>query len=141
MAFQDTLSAAELQVLGDNTLVVGSAMLGDDFGMVVTATVTRDGEKEEIEAAGGNLRAVVMKKLKFELEMECIFDSTVTPPGIFDAITLPFAGVEGRVMKASIKWERGKERMLSISATSWDALEGAAAYTLNTATGTFTAIA
>lgn len=140
MAFDDTFAATELAVLGDNTTPMGTAMLGNDFGMVVTANVTRDADKEEIEGAGGNLRAVVLKKIRFELELETIFDSGVEPPGLMEQITLPFAGVTGRVMKASIKWERGKERMLSITASSWDALEDAVAYKLDTVTGVFTSM-
>jgi hypothetical protein len=127
-------------VLGDNTLVIGTAMLGDDFGSINNASCKRTADKEELEAASGNLRAVILKKPRFELTMEVLFDSSVTPPGLLDQITLPFAGVTGRVLDAEIKWEKGKERLLSITATHWDAIGTGVAYKLNTTTGVFTSM-
>jgi len=121
MAFE-TSFGNNLGVLGDDALVMGTAVLGTAFGQVVTASVKRESEREEIENAGGNLRAVVLKKIRFTVTVECIFDTSVTPPGLLDQFDLPFAGVTGRVLSAEIKWERGKERMLSIEATHWDAL-------------------
>lgn len=140
MAFDSSFDD-KLGVLGDNTLVIGTLMLGTDFGQIKTAKVTRDADKEEIEAAGGNLRAVVLKKIRFELDMEVIFDTSVDPPGLLDSVTLPFAGVTGRVLgPIEIKWEEGKERILTFKATSWDALEDAVAYSYNPSTGVFTSL-
>jgi hypothetical protein len=140
MPFATTYGTDQLH-LGDNTMLVGTAMLGNAFGQIESATVSREAEVQEIEAAGGNLRAVVLKNIRFELDMEVIFDASVTAPGLFDLITLPFAGVQGRVMPgASVKWSKGKERLLSFKATSWDALSGAVAYSYNPVSGLFTAL-
>jgi hypothetical protein len=140
MAFATQLDPDELLVLGDNTMVIGTAALGDDFGEIVSCSIDRDGTFEEIEATSGNLRAVLVKNARFDVQMDCLFDNTVTPPGLMDSIDLPFEGITGRVKKATIKWERGKERMLTITATSWDALEGATLYTLASSSGAYTAV-
>jgi hypothetical protein len=131
---------SDLLVLGDDTLIMGTCMLGNAFGQIEDAEVSRQADKEEIENCGGNLRAVIWKKLRFEMTLNSIFDASVAPPGIGDAITIPFAGVGGTVQEASIKWAKGKERMLSIKATYWDALADAVMYTYNTSTGIFTAL-
>ena len=139
MALGDTFGT-DLLVLGDNSLVLSTVMLGDDFGQVISATVTRDADREDIMAANGNLRAVVLKNIRFEMQMECRFDSTVTPPSLMEAITLPLAGVEGRIMKVEVKWNEGTERTLALTVSAWDALTDAVAYSLDTATGTMTSL-
>lgn len=137
MSFSTTFGSDTL-VIGDNTLVMGTCMLGNAFGKIKSAEVTRTADKEEIENCGGNLRAVVLKKLRFEMSLETVFDTSVTAPGVGDAITLPLAGVTGTVLQAKVKWEEGKERGLSITATYWDALANAPVYRYNTSTAGFT---
>jgi hypothetical protein len=128
----------ELLLLGDNSLVMGTAMLGTEFGSIDSASVKRTADKEEIDAAGGNVRAVVLKKLRLELVIEAIFDTSVEAPGILDTISFPFEGLVGHVLEAEIKWERGKERLLTINATVWDALGEAPAYSYDPVTGVYT---
>lgn len=115
-------------------------MLGDDFGQVESASVKRTADKQEIENCLGNLKSFLLTKPRFELTLDCIFDSSVTAPGLLDIITLPLVAVAGRVMDVTVKWEKGKERMLSIEVTSWDALVAATAYTLDPTTGAYTSI-
>lgn len=140
MAFESSFDN-KLAVLGDNTLVIGTAMLGTAFGQIKRCTLTREAEKEEVMANGGNLRAVILKGIRFEMEMEVIFDTGVDAPGLMDIITLPFAGVDARCMPGcAIAWEEGKERLLTIKATAWDALADAVAYSYNPTNGTFTSL-
>lgn len=115
-------------------------MLGDDFGQVESASVKRTADKVEIENCAGNLKSFLLTKIRFEMTLEAIFDSTVTAPGLMDQIALPLVGVVGRVLDATVKWEKGKERMLSIEITHWDSLAEATAYSLDPATGTYTSI-
>ncbi|NBW10992.1 MAG: hypothetical protein EBR82_23475 [Caulobacteraceae bacterium] len=107
-------------------------MLGDNFGQVESATVKRTADKESIENCAGNLKAFLLKNPRFEVNLETIYDSSVTAPELMDSITVPLVGVIARVLDVTVKWAKGKERMLSIEATSWDALASATAYTLTT---------
>lgn len=126
---------------GDNILVlgaevvIGTAMLGSDFGTVKSCSVKRNADKEELENAAGNLRAVVLKKPGFEMTLEVAFDASVTAPALGAAISLPLVGVVGRVMPGvEVKWEQGKERGLSIPVSSWDSLEDASLFQVDPVT-------
>jgi hypothetical protein len=135
----NTTFGDDVLLLGDQ-VVWGTCMLGDDFGQVDSSSVKRTADKVEIENCIGNLKSLLLTKPRFELTLDCIFDTTVTAPGLMEEIALPLVGVTGRVMDVTVKWEKGKERMLSIEVTHWDALATATAYKLDPATGTYTSL-
>lgn len=128
----------KILLLGEQ-VVWGTCMLGSDFGTVVSASVKRTADKVEVENCIGNLKSLLLTKPRFELSLSCIFASSVTAPGLLEEIALPLVGVTGRVMDVTVKWERGKERMLDIEVSHWDALEEAVAYSLGT-NGTYTSL-
>lgn len=114
---------------GDNILllgaetIIGTAMLGTEFGTVKNASVKRNAAREELLNGAGNLRTIVLTNPNLELTLECAFEKGVTPPAIGERITLPLVGVVGRVMEGvEAKWEQGKERGLSIPVAHWDSL-------------------
>lgn len=114
---------------GNNTLllgaktIIGTAMLGTEFGTVKNTAVKRNAAREELLNGAGNLRALLFTNPNFEMTLECAFELHVTPPAIGERITLPYVGVVGRVMEgAEIKWEQGKERGISIPVAHWDSL-------------------
>jgi hypothetical protein len=121
-----------------NKIVWGTMMLGDDFGEIQSASVKRTADKKEIENGAGNLRAFLLTKARFELSFEVLFDSDVAAPGLMDAIDFPLVAVTGRVLDVTPKWEKGKERLLTIEASYWDSLAAATLYTLNPVTGVYT---
>jgi len=129
----------ESLVLGDQ-IIQGTCMLGNAFGEVESASVKRTADKEEIEGCSGALRAFFLKKPRFELKLETLFANGVDAPGLMDKIALPLVGVFARVVDIEVKWAKGKSRMLSIDATSWDSLADADAYRYNSTTGVFTPI-
>ncbi len=127
----DTYTAADVLLLGDAQPVIGTAMLGEAFGMVKRASIVRTGEREEIKDDAGVLRVLLINNPGFTLMLECCFDAAVTPPGLLEQITLPYVGVVGRVMEGvSLLWEEGGERGLSIPVAQWDAMESATGYRL-----------
>jgi hypothetical protein len=133
----DTTYGNDVLIIGQQT-VIGTAMLGEDFGTVKSASVKRQADKEDLLNGNGNLRAVLLSKPGFELTLEVAFDASVTPPGLGERIALPLVGVTGRVMPGvEVKWEQGKERGLSIPVNSWDSMEDAPLYQNNPATGDF----
>lgn len=137
MSFETTYDD-DLLILGEQ-VVIGTAMLGRDFGTIKSASVKRSGDKLELEGGSGNLRALVLLKPGFEMILEVAFDLSVEPPGLLDRIALPLVGVVGRVMPGvEVKWEAGKERGLSIPVSSWDSMANVAAYSLDPVTGIFT---
>ena len=139
--FSTTYGPADMLVLGDAQPVLGTAMLGDNFGIIKRATLSRTGKREEITDDAQSLRLLLITNPGFELTLECCFDATVTAPGLLESITLPLVGVTGRVMEGTaVLWEEGSERMLSIPIAQWDSMESATAYILNL-DGSATAVA
>jgi hypothetical protein len=106
-------------------IVFGTAMLGTEYGSVESASVTRDADRTEIEKAGGNLLALVLSKARFDLKFDVLFTDDVEAPGLAETIEFPLAGITGRILPPiEIKWEKKGQRMLSITATSWDSFSG-----------------
>jgi hypothetical protein len=135
----DTDHGNNVLLLGDQ-VVWGTCMLGDEFGQVESASVKRTADKVEIENCAGNLKSLLLTKPRFEVTLETIFEASVEAPGLMDIIALPLVGVMGRVMDVSVKWEKGKERALSIEITHWDSLAEATGYSLNPTTGVYTSL-
>lgn len=120
-----TYNGAPLAVTDKDKLVLGTAMLGDDYGTVRSASLTRVGQEEELTGALGELVAYLVKNPGFELQMECRFDSDVPAPEILDQVTFPLAGIKGYIAPgAQINWEEGGVRVLSFTAKGWDSLQG-----------------
>lgn len=132
-----TYSPDDVLILGDAQAVIGTAMLGDDFGKIKSFGVKRTGDEEELSNGAGSLRAHVVKKPGVEATMDVFFDATVTAPRVYTLITLPVVGIAARVMPGvDIKYDDGKERMMTLPIKMWDALLGKPAFRLDTATGT-----
>lgn len=124
-------------LIGDDNIVFGTAMLGNDFGQIATCNLQRTGNKVEVENNAGGLRAVIIANPGFELDLEVQFSSDVEVPAMGDPIVFPLAGVQGRVMEgASIKWSAKGTRMLSFKASYWDSMgtpvtvDGVTTYTM-----------
>lgn len=118
-------NGAILAITDRDKLVLGTCMLGEAYGEVKSASLTRTGAEEELTGCLGEIIAFLVKNPGFELKMECRFDSDVDPPEILDAITFPLAAVTGHVKPGSeITWEEGGVRMLSFTAAAWDSMQG-----------------
>lgn len=117
-------------------IVFGTVMLGDAYGQVISATVSREADVEELMAAG-SIYAALLSNPNFQFKFKTSFRNDVTPPGFAELITFPFAGIKGRIMPPIVvDWEEKGHRGLSIEAKSWDAFEatnqgGGSAYTFN----------
>ena len=102
-------------------LAFGTVMLGTTYGTVESASVSRDADVAELEAAGGSILAVILRKMSFAFKFKVLFSLDKSAPDFADLITFPFAGIQGRVMPPiAVEWEKGGHRMLSIEAKSWD---------------------
>lgn len=102
-------------------IVFGTVMLGTTYGTVESASVSRDADIAELEASGGSILAVILRKPSFAFKFKVLFALDKTAPDLADLITFPFAGISGRVMPPiTVDWEKGGHRMLSIEAKSWD---------------------
>jgi len=101
-------------------MVFGTAMLGNAYGEVISATILREADVNEVLAAG-SLLAAILSNPKFQFEFETMFRESVEAPGFAELIEFPFAGISGRIMPPiSVKWGENEHRTLSIKATSWD---------------------
>jgi hypothetical protein len=105
-------------------IMFGTVQVGDDFGQAKSATVKRTADKEELVANSGNLRAVILKNPRFELDLETLFTLDVEPPGIGERIMFPLVDVIGHILDVEVQWEDSKGRGLKITATSWDVFGG-----------------
>lgn len=133
-----TTYGSEYLVLSKDTEVIfGTAMLGSQFGIVKRAIIKRLGERELIVNSAGELKLILIKTPGYELILDCAFDRSVVAPGMGESLSLPFVGVTGHVMDgASIAWDNGSERGISIPVSSWDSFSSAAvAYRLSPTTG------
>lgn len=103
-----------------SNLIFGTVMLGDTYGQVVSAGVTREADVEELMRPGG-LLGVILRNPKFKLKLKTLFAADTVPPSLAELVTFPLAGIQGRVMPPiQIDWEEKGHRMLSIEVTSWD---------------------
>lgn len=122
-------------------IVFGTVMLGNVYGQVISATVVRDADIEELQAAG-SVYAVLMSNPNFQFDFKTSFRNDVTPPGFAELLNFPLAGIQGRIMPPiQIEWEEKGHRGLSIKAKSWDRFEavnqgGGNAYTFDGTTYT-----
>lgn len=142
MALTTRYPGKEIIIAEDpQNIVFGTVMLGDAYGEVVSATVTREADIEDL-LAGASLLAVILRNPTFSFKFKTMFRDDVTPPGIGDLITFPLAGIQGRILPPiSIDWEEKGHRQLSIEAKSWDQFEvvnqgGGNAYTFDGTTYT-----
>jgi hypothetical protein len=132
MTFATTFGPHDVLLLGDAVPVLGTAVLGDDFGVIKRATLVRTGKREMILDDAESLRVLLINNPGFECELECCFDASVAAPGLLESIELPLVGVTGRVMEGvTVLWEEGSERMLRIPVAQWDSMESAEAYRLD----------
>ena len=113
----------EIVIANSSTnLVFGTVMLGSAYGQVESASVVREADASELEAAGGDILAIILKKPGFAFKFKTLFRADILPPDLADLITFPFAGISGRIMPPiTVEWEKDGHRMLSIEAKSWDA--------------------
>ena len=133
MSTLTTFYPNDVLLLGSAQPVIGTAMLGEAYGVIKRATVVRTGKRVEIVDDAETLRLLIINNPGFTLTLECCFDVGISPPGLMDAFTIPYIGVTGRVMEGTtLMWEEGGERGLSIPVAQWDSMVGAAApYLLN----------
>jgi len=139
MNLSSTYLPDDVLLIGDAQPVIGTAVLGDDFGKIKSLKVKRDGDGQDLMNGAGSLRAHVTLKPGISGTMEVYFDADVNAPPIYTIITIPYDNltIAARTMAgAEITHDDGKERGLSIPVQMWDSLLGKAAYRLDTLTGT-----
>ena len=135
-AFTATFDPNNILQLGSARPVIGTAMLGSTFGKIKKLDIERSGEDMELSDGAGSLRGHIIKKPGVSGDFEVFFDAGVTPPGLYNLITLPDIAVTVRVMTGiKITYDDGNERGLTFRGQMWDSLIGQAAYRLDTATG------
>lgn len=109
-------------IVGDDNIEFGTD--GAEYtgiGTIVGADREDGGDKLEIKNRKGNVFAVVYFNDQNQCSFDAIFDSSVDIPVRGDAIDL--CGLtDVLVDKIKHKWQEGKERMLTIDATRYEAL-------------------
>lgn len=128
MALESTYDGDVMVLSEDDVLVLGTCMLGDDFGEVKNAAVKRAADQSAIANCKMGLKAMLLKNPRFELTMKTRFDSDITAPGLGEPITLPMPALVARILDVSVEWDEDGVRMLSITATHWDSMPTAKLY-------------
>lgn len=127
--FSKTYDNDLLILTKDVELVLGTAMLGSEFGTIKAAGIRRTGEREVITNDIGEVLVVIIKTPGFELTLKCAFGQNVMAPAMGERLALPFVGLVGYVMEGvTVEWEQGTERGMSIPVSSWDSMTDAVAY-------------
>lgn len=109
-------------LLGDDDVVFGCAMLGEQYGEVLSADLDRGGNEVEIESNTGGLRALIIANPSFKLDLEVEFSADVTLPGEGAEIVFPLAEVRGRVLGIKPIWKSRASRQVAIKAGYWDSM-------------------
>lgn len=121
MAFETNIPSHVL--IGDENVVFGTIELADAYGEVVSATVSREADLVEVENRVGGLKAAILNKPRFELEMEVQFDAAVALPELGGSIAFPFASIRGRIMGGiQLVWSNKAAKMVKFKATHWDSM-------------------
>lgn len=120
MAFNTNIPGHIL--IGDDDVVFGTAMLGDDFGQILSFDLDRSGNEVEIEKNTGGLRAMIIANPAFKVDMEVEFSADVALPGLGDPISFPLAGVAGRILAVKAGWKSRNSRKATIKAAHWDSM-------------------
>lgn len=122
----ETAFTDKAKLLSENDQIVfGTCMIGTDFGEVKNVSVKRTSDKQEISNCIGGIRGYILRKPRFELQMETRFDADVDAPGEGEMITFPYSGVVGRIFDPEVTWDEGGTRMLKFTATHWDEMADA----------------
>jgi hypothetical protein len=112
----------------DNYLIVGAGGANVHFGtgtvgytgigVIVSSDRQDGGDKLELKDRQGNVFAVIYFNANNQCSIDVIFDSTVDIPERGDAIDV--CGLVGVLVDdVKHKWEREKERMLTITGTRY----------------------
>lgn len=135
-AFTTTFGPNDVYQLGSARPIMGTAMLGSTFGKIKKLDIERTGDEVELDDGAGGLRAHVIQKPGVTGNFEVFFDASVSPPGLYNLITLPDIGVSVRIMTGvKITYSSAEERGMSFKGMMWDSLSGQPAYRLDTETG------
>lgn len=106
----------------DDTLILGTCMLGSTYGQVKTGSLKRGADQKEVKNCKGGLRALLLMNPKTTLSIKAIFDTAAELPQVGTILTLPLVSLAGIVHDITVDWEEDGERQLSFEATGWDAL-------------------
>lgn len=110
-------------LIGDENVIFGTCALGSTYGEVTSFNLTRTADLEEIENCVGGLKAAILRKPRFEMEIETIFDASVTLPELGGSFTLPIVGLRARITgDIKIGWTNTGARSLSFKASHWDSM-------------------
>jgi len=97
--------------------VVGTADAGyNAIGTIVSAERKDSSDQLELKDRYGNVVVVIYFNYKNECTIDVIFDSTVSLPAIGDALSVCGLTIV-LVDTITLKWEQGKEKMVTIKAT------------------------
>ena len=101
------------------TIDYGVCEFPTTFGEVVSGSVKLTCDKQEWENCRGNVKLILLRNQRYEMQLEVEFDSALDLPALGDDIAFPFWEVTGQVLDAEIKGSRTERIRMSINATHW----------------------
>ncbi len=126
MAFATNIPSGLL--LGDASVVFGTAACGGTWGEVVKLDLTRAADIIEVENGRGGDLAAILAKERFEMDIEVVFPAGKAAPGLGDQVAFPLAGITGNITGGiKVLWASRDARRLSFQAAFWDASGAGAA--------------
>jgi hypothetical protein len=107
------------------TIPFGTCEVNQTYGLVVSCRVKETADVETFMNCSGNVKEVLLRNERYELQMEVEFDETIGKQDLGDPIAFPEVGVTGRVIESELMWEREGRKMYSITATHWKSIGSA----------------
>jgi hypothetical protein len=92
------------------------------FGHVRDASLKRTSDKEEIEDCKGDLRGLLLRNPRYELQMSMVTKATLTLAELASRLAFPLTATYGHVLEWNLKWQSKGLKMLDLDASRWDSL-------------------
>lgn len=92
------------------------------FGNVRNAKLGRKADQEQIEDCFGDLRALLLRNPRYELQLSIVVKSSLTLCELGARLSFPIANMYGNVLDWDLAWQSKGLKMLDMNASRWDAL-------------------
>jgi hypothetical protein len=100
----------------------GDIYIPSGFGHARDASLKRTSDREEIEDCRGDLRALLLRNPRHELQISLVTKVTVEVAEMASRLVFPIADILGSVLETTLKWQSKGLKMLDLDASSWDSM-------------------
>lgn len=92
------------------------------FGNVKTAKLGRKADQEQIEDCNGDLRALLLRNPRYELQLSIVVKKTLVLAELGSRLSFPIANMYGNILDWDLGWQSKGLKSLDMNASRWDSL-------------------